>query len=453
MKFCTTCGRTYEDPAVTACPHDGTPLFGMAGEEPEPEEASIAELDSPASEAELAEQAFSLNTPSIMGEEGFGEGDFESALAESGFEDEASKPEQEEVDLFGSSAEESEVSQPEDPLSAGSDELDSPGFDPPEDDFMLEPSAPESSSEAEDDLFGEPDEDELFGESSGAEEDEEQDALAGPLDEEPLGEPSEPQDVIGDALADEDSDELEEHAAAVVTGPALDNALFDDLPAADEAASIQIDDAIDTAMDDLGLEDGNMNEASTALDFEPDLPDADDELPPIDPPSFTQEKKSNAGLLVGVLVVLVIAGAIYYFTLGPGAQAPNPPENNVTTPTVTTPPQESTPAATTVPVNNTTTTTPEGVTGATANGTTANGTTEPAETTPEVIGTPPPALDPVKKPVEKKPVEKKPVEKKPVEKKPVEKKPAEKKPAEKKPEEKPKASEELSNELDGLLGK
>ena len=33
MKFCTTCGRTYEDPAVTVCPHDGTPLFGMAGDE------------------------------------------------------------------------------------------------------------------------------------------------------------------------------------------------------------------------------------------------------------------------------------------------------------------------------------------------------------------------------------------------------------------------------------
>ncbi|MBA2662827.1 MAG: hypothetical protein H0U74_11060 [Bradymonadaceae bacterium] len=32
MRFCTTCGRNFES-SIDVCPHDGTPLFGMAGDE------------------------------------------------------------------------------------------------------------------------------------------------------------------------------------------------------------------------------------------------------------------------------------------------------------------------------------------------------------------------------------------------------------------------------------
>ena len=45
MKFCTTCGRTYTEPDVDMCPHDGTPLFSMAGSEDEP--SASASLDEP----------------------------------------------------------------------------------------------------------------------------------------------------------------------------------------------------------------------------------------------------------------------------------------------------------------------------------------------------------------------------------------------------------------------
>jgi hypothetical protein len=31
MRFCTTCGRTYEDDSMELCPYDSTPLFDMAG--------------------------------------------------------------------------------------------------------------------------------------------------------------------------------------------------------------------------------------------------------------------------------------------------------------------------------------------------------------------------------------------------------------------------------------
>lgn len=40
MRFCTTCGRNFEE-AIDVCPHDGTPLFGMAGDE---EAAAVPEI-------------------------------------------------------------------------------------------------------------------------------------------------------------------------------------------------------------------------------------------------------------------------------------------------------------------------------------------------------------------------------------------------------------------------
>src|SRR5690625_5313532 len=48
-RFCTTCGRNYEE-SIDICPHDGTPLFGMAGTEDEVEQVEAVAAEGPAFE-------------------------------------------------------------------------------------------------------------------------------------------------------------------------------------------------------------------------------------------------------------------------------------------------------------------------------------------------------------------------------------------------------------------
>ena len=76
MRFCTTCGRSFEDD-VEVCPHDGTPLFGSSSDDeapsegsdaPSPEESSPGQTGGGRREAEESERLKSSEGAGIVGE-------------------------------------------------------------------------------------------------------------------------------------------------------------------------------------------------------------------------------------------------------------------------------------------------------------------------------------------------------------------------------------------------
>ncbi|GEM_PF-6683339 len=76
MRFCTTCGRSFEDD-VEVCPHDGTPLFGSSSDEeappedsdaPTPEESAPGKPGGGRREAEESERLKSSEGAGIVGE-------------------------------------------------------------------------------------------------------------------------------------------------------------------------------------------------------------------------------------------------------------------------------------------------------------------------------------------------------------------------------------------------
>ena len=316
MQFCTTCGRTYEDPEIDICPHDGTPLFSMAGSEgrdlPDEEAEAIGDEadESPSLEALAAEPAPGLH-------EDFSEGDEDDlALDDSGFDDPqlvplGSEGPDFEDDLFVSpseSADEPLVATAEEPseLLFGDDEdafettSTSQDFDPFSEDLAFKEGAQESSSP---DLA-------LQGDPVVAASKEERE-----LFEEPAAEEAEHEELFG-----EPQGELSVEEPRLEELKAQDRPL--ELPGADEAASLQISEAIDTTLGDLGEDSELPGDASLADAYTPsslpqdrDLDLSDERL--ADP---LENHSSGRGGLLAVLVLILLAAAIgWYFLLGPGA--------------------------------------------------------------------------------------------------------------------------------------
>ena len=320
MKFCTTCGRTYDDMSVDMCPHDGTPLFSMAGEEPEPE---AQELGSRAAAGAFESAVLDDHDREEM----------EGALAEvSEFAREEMRLEAD--DMLGLSQD-----------SDGQD--DSPSLQDDEsvqeDPYADLPAPVATARESYDDLPvalpAASDSDDHF-------------SLADSSSEE-LAMPSEPQEPVqedpyadlpapvaaresyddlpvalpaasdsGDhfSLADSSSEDLvlpPEQEADLVEEPfppsSKEHPGFE-LSEADEAASLKIEHAIDDVLDDHDQEEPE----AAPLAFTPDAPmdtTFTDEAPAPPP----KKKQGNSGTLVFLLLLTLAAVAGWYFFLGPGS--------------------------------------------------------------------------------------------------------------------------------------
>lgn len=163
MRFCTTCGRNFET-SIDICPHDGTPLFGMAGEEEKAaQDELVAEVASVLAGDERATFSVEPSSEEIPVDPGLP------------YDDVAA---QEEEDLFGDSlVEPSDDVEPavgldddSDPFGIAVEAGESAGNEPSEDLFADDSFGEDGEpSEAEEDFFSESaglDEDDLFGEPS-----------------------------------------------------------------------------------------------------------------------------------------------------------------------------------------------------------------------------------------------------------------------------------------------
>lgn len=309
MKFCTTCGRTYEDPEIDICPHDGTPLFGMAGSEGKDLPDEDVEPGGEEEGAELAASSQSVEELPVAapameaGEEESGEDDLELSVP------------------AAASAE---------PVAA--DDETSDGTD---DDLFAEPSEPlfqesEAEQEAETSLR-----DELFG-GEEDEEDEEVPSISTP--------PVVADDSVEDPLAASEralyGDEEEQPSllsddseATPDTAPVLSDELFAeererefDIPGADDAASIQISEALDTTLEDLSDPSEPEGDVSLADAYQPtSIPQEEDPTADRMPDPLQEESSGGrTGLLLVLLVLILIAGAAWYFLAGPGATPEEP---------------------------------------------------------------------------------------------------------------------------------
>lgn len=156
MRFCTTCGRNFET-SIDICPHDGTPLFGMAGEE---ENAAQDELI-----AEVASVLAGDESRDTVGADVFGEDVREEPDVLPDALDDVAAPEDD--DLFGDLAEDSAPDALSDPFAIAAEASESVGDTSSADLFADEEVV--ESSESEEDFFAESaglDEDDLFGEPS-----------------------------------------------------------------------------------------------------------------------------------------------------------------------------------------------------------------------------------------------------------------------------------------------
>ena len=313
VRFCTTCGRTYADPDIEMCPHDGTPLFGMAGESDEQQETGLGA--SPAFDADEANPLAEMSVFQNDDEGGFGAlGSDDEQLASDdasdepfGFDDDLPSPVERDVeddafDVGRSFEDEDDLPAPIAVAMDSYDDLPAPTshdsegeeidlfagqeqqveLDEPSDDLSDLP-APVSSTE------------DLFGDSES--EEEEEDSASSLLLDEPSSDPFE---LGGESSAD-DSD--------------------DALPMADDAASVQIAADIESTLGELGAEDSNdsgeyaVPSASASLvdtmavedELSVDAPET--ELPPIAEP----EKRSafRTIMLLGVLAFAIIFTVVF----------------------------------------------------------------------------------------------------------------------------------------------
>lgn len=312
MKFCTTCGRTYEDPEIDICPHDGTPLFGMAGSEGN----DLPDEDVEPGAGEVEASSESVDLPGVI-------------AAQAEIEPVASEEEEEEDELVDLPAPAATSATP-----AVEEER--------EDDLFTEPSEPlfqesDAQDEEQDDGL-----DDLFGDE---EEEEEEDELvdlpasAAPVLDEPVeGDPlAASERALYGAEEEEQSLLSDDSEATPDTAPVLSDELFGDererefdIPGADDAASIQISEALDTTLDDLGEDSEPEGDVSLADAYQPtSIPKEDEDVTADRMADPLQDDSSGGrtGLLLVLLLLILCAGAAWYFIAGPGAtpEEPTPP--------------------------------------------------------------------------------------------------------------------------------
>ena len=371
MKFCTTCGRKFDDSDVMMCPHDGTPLFGMADSEGDGALSSGVEIDDDVASETKAEAHAPVPEKSVRAHEVYdasGERDdlelgspieADEVLNDRGEVDDLFLPPSEasdaqddakEDDLFGDLPVSAHVEQDEEIASdSGSyddlpalvdasssqedwDDLPAPSMsglssasDVAGDDLPVAVSHDEIAAASDlDAQLGLENRDDIVASALAHQESEEEDALFLPAD--PI-EPEQPEaaevsidsSFEGDLLLADDAASLDEAS------------LFEDesiLPPQDK----EIDE-----VDSLAAEES----AAEALDYEPDI-STQDPLPPLEtktPRPPQEEKRSKVGLILFFLLLIAAAGAAWYFLAGPGARVEEPvvPVPSTPAPVVVTP--------------------------------------------------------------------------------------------------------------------
>lgn len=306
MRFCTTCGRNFDN-SVSECPHDGTPLFEMHGgaddEADELQSDGGAHLGGVSDDANEAAAVEAAAAQAIVGDETPAHAAFD---ADDEDVDTADASDDDDV-LLGA------------PNFAEVDDSDeAPQFEP---DPQLESGDLETSAGDEED-FGVSDSAEFIAEAAASEDvlqEQEGDALQEDEDlEESLFDSSDD----GDAFElDSDADDADLAAELFDDeDDALDAPADADVPDADPApSSDRIAAGIEDALGDF--DDDAVEPASAPVDDVFAQNDADADVAPV---ALEEESKGGSGkILLFLLILLVGAGLAYHFKVGPWAEPAN----------------------------------------------------------------------------------------------------------------------------------
>lgn len=288
MRFCTTCGRNFET-SIDICPHDGTPLFGMAGEEENTaQDELVAEVASVLAGDERDPVVASPFSNDVSAEP--------EVLPD---EDEAAQEE----DLFGA------------PLANPADDFDlGVGLDDTSDPFAI-------AAQAADSVADEPSED-LFAADS---EEEDLFAVKGEEREEDLfgedGDPSEAEEDFFEKSAGLDEDDL---FGEPEESPGIAQA--------DSDVSQQIAASIDGLLDEIDDDKGQkpLSMSSSLGEDVPAVADSYDD-------EYVAKKGSKMPLLIILMLIIGSVAGVYLFMNGsitngvkpdpntPAVVAPKPP--------------------------------------------------------------------------------------------------------------------------------
>ncbi len=284
MRFCTTCGRNFET-SIDICPHDGTPLFGMAGEEENTaQEELVAEVVSVLSGEDrepIGASPFSDDTP-----------DEPEALPDNDL------AAQEEEDLFGAPL----VEQPDDvDLDAGLDDASDP--------FAIAAEAADSvADEPSDDLFADESEDDLFADER------EEDLFAGESDDDVFGQDGDPSEAEDDFFTESAGLDEDDLFGEPEESPGVAHA--------DSDVSQQIAASIDGLLDEIDDGKGQQPLSMSSSLNEEELAVSesyDDE--------YVVKKGSKMPLLIILMLIAGTIAGVYFFKTGSISNGVKPDPN------------------------------------------------------------------------------------------------------------------------------